>query len=171
MKKKETLSVPAPKMRSITDLLGQIDFSPDDVVRAASVNSALFVEAIEFRRQCLSGRTAAKMTLDRVEADTKLRIRRDAKANGDKITEAYIEELSLTNVAVRESLEAFAKADELDEYSKLVVEAFRMRRDCLRIVGDLMRNEIGLQGVIEAGAEQLSATRRKLRERFPGREE
>jgi hypothetical protein len=56
----------------------------------------------------------------------------------------------------------------MDEYSKLVVEAFRMRRDSLRIVGDLVRDEISIVRAVEQSAEKVQETRRKLKERFPG---
>jgi len=56
----------------------------------------------------------------------------------------------------------------MDEYSKLIVEAFRMRRDCLRIIGDLTRDDLSLQRASEESTEKMRETRRKLKEKFPG---
>jgi hypothetical protein len=154
--------------KTITDLLGKIDFSPDNVVAAAAENSVLFCEAIEFRRDALAERSRAKMDLEREQAQFDVEARRTAKSLGEKTTERQIESMSLLDDVIRERLEHFSKTEEMEEYTKLVVEAFRMRRDCLQIIGGLVRNELSMQSAYEAGAEKMTDQRRNLRERFPG---
>ena len=159
---------PAGRPISISLLLQSIDFSTDNVVEAAAKNPGLFVQAIEFRFQCLRKRNAAKMAWEKQMAQADLNIRKAARESGEKITERYIEEQVLLDSGVSFLAEQFSAADEMDEYSKLLVEAFRMRRDCLKIVGDLTRDELSLARAAEAGTERLEATRKKLREKFPG---
>ncbi len=167
MKTPEPKHVSRPSGRSIGALLGQIDFSPENVVQAASVNSVLFIEAVQHRYESLSKRTAAKMLMEQITAGKDLNLRAEARATGDKTTENQIKATLTMDPEVAEATEKFNKAEELDEYMKLVVEAFRMRRDCLQIVAGLVRNEMSAQSAYEAGAEKLSATRKKLRDRFP----
>ncbi len=158
---------PRKPRRTITSLLGQIDFSPENVVQAAVVNSVLFTEAVDHRYESLSKRTAAKMLMEQITAGKDLDLRKEARANGYKITERQIEANLTLDPDVAEAQRNFAKAEEMDEYMKLVVEAFRMRRDCLQIVASLVRNEMSAQTAYEAGAEKLTATRKRLREKFP----
>ena len=158
----------AKPRRTIAALLGQIDFSPDNVVQAAAVNSVLFVDAVGYRYDTLSKRTAAKMLMEQITAGKDLDLRKEARAKGDKITERQIETNLTLDPDVAEAQKNYSKAEELDEYMKLVVEAFRMRRDCLQIVAGLVRNEMSGQAAYEAGAEKLAPMRKRLRDQFPG---
>jgi hypothetical protein len=162
------MSTKAPKDSSVVTLLSKIDFSPDNVVGAAADQALLFVEAIQFRLSCLEKRSDAKMAWERIKAETELNIRKEYRDLGSKITEGNIDSLTLLDKSVSAAAKAYAEADVYDEYSKLVVEAFRMRRDCLRIVDDMTRDEVGLQRAAETGAEKMRDSRRKLRDRFPG---
>lgn len=153
----------------VAQLLKAIDFSAVNVVQAAAENPTLFVRAAEYRLTCLRARNAAKMEWEKAQAETDLAIRREARLTGDKITEALVSNQVTVNSTVAHYAVKFSEADELDEFSKLIIEAFRMRRDCLRIVGELTRDELSLARATEAGAEKLAVTRRKLKERFPGK--
>jgi len=156
------------KPTSITALLAKIDFSPDRVVDAAAENAVLFVEAIHYRLECLEDSTNTKMEWEKARAERSLEIRKEASDNGVKTTEAGVEALLLVDKRVSKLAQDRAKAEIQDEYSKLVVEAFRMRRDCLKIVGEMTRDEISLQRSAEAGAEKAAELRRRMKEKFPG---
>jgi hypothetical protein len=151
---------------NVRTLLNKIDFSPDNVVEAASVNPGLYVRAIEYRLQCLTEKSRQDMNHKRLRAETELEIRRHAKANDEKITEDHIKAKLLLNKDVSAAGEQAQQAETMDEYSKLVVEAFRMRRDSLRIVADMSRQEMNLGRALEANAD-LQETREKLRSKFP----
>lgn len=168
---KKATTVPLPETSPAAELLEEIGFSTDNVVGAAAVQPGLYVRAINFRYLAMRRRSAAKMAMEQMEAEVAQTLRREALADDRKITEAIIREGVVLDPDVAEKTRAFSDADEMDEYAKLVVEAFRMRRDCLRIVGDLTRDEMSLARAAEAGAEKLSATRQRLKERFPGGEE
>jgi len=151
-------------------LLGAIQIS-DDVAGSAVRCATLFVDAIEFRRECLEKRATAKLDMERAETEKSLALRREFRSVGDKATEKNLEELTSVSPRVRQKVDAFQKADAADEYSKLVIDAFRMWRDCLRMVTDLTRNEMSAQGALEAGQEKMRAVRQQLRERFAADED
>lgn len=155
----------------VRKLLTGIPFSSDDVIRAATENSVMFVDAIEFRRQQIWRRSTAKIAHERAEADAELRFRKKARDDGEKITEANIKALVLVDEDVTSAAAALAEAEELDEYSKLVVEVFRMRRDCLQIVKGLLADEWNSQRAVEAGAEKMREARETLRKRLPARKD
>jgi len=69
---------------------------------------------------------------------------------------------------VRKAADELAAAASYDEYSKLICDVFKMRRDCLKIVDEMTRDEIRQQGALEAGAEKMRAQRKVLRDKFPG---
>ncbi len=152
----------------VKKLLAGVEFNPDDVVTAAARNAVFFVDAAQFRLACMEKRAAAKLAHERVEAETSLAVRKYHKDLGDKITEGTVDATVLLTPAVKSAAEALSKADVYDEYSKLIVEVFRMRRDCLRIVDDMTRGEMAAQSAIEAGSEKMRGQREELRKRFPG---
>ncbi len=152
----------------VKKLLAGVEFNPDDVVTAAAMNAVLFVDAVTFRLACMEKRAAAKLAHERVEAETSLATRKFYKDLGEKTTEGNIDATVLLTPAVKAAADALSKADVYDEYSRLIVEVFRMRRDCLRIVDDMTRGELASQGAIEAGADKMRGRREELRKRFPG---
>jgi hypothetical protein len=62
------------------------------------------------------------------------------------------------------------RAEEGEEYSHLLVDAIRVRRDCLRMIADLVRQEISMQSAVEANRGPVDQLRAKLRARYPGEE-
>jgi hypothetical protein len=112
-------------------------------------------------------RTQAKMQLEAMQAELDAKMRKEARTNGEKITEKEIERNLTLDKSLRGACEGYAQAEEGEEFAKLLVEAFRMRRDCLKIVGDLTRDELSLQRAVEEGRAALKSTRDKAKERFP----
>ena len=168
-RKAPTKDMADPLVGSILDKLG---FSPDNVVQAASSNPLLFRDAIDFRQKCLSERTRAKAILERTEAECELAIRKDHRDRGEKITEGNIEILTTLDADVATAKDLFSKAEEADEYSRLIVEAVRMQRDCLKIVADLTWNDISIQRAVDNNSGKVNDTRERLRDarnaRYPG---
>jgi hypothetical protein len=156
---------------NVIELLDSIGFSPDNVVGAAAGQTGLFVKAINYRLACLQDKTRQDMDCKRISAEQELKIRKEAKANDEKLTESHIKSLLLVNKTVVASETQLAQAEAYDEYSKLVIEAFRMRRDCLKIVSENSRTEFYASGRTldaEVEAERLAVLRQRTRERFPG---
>ena len=159
------------RLLSVRELLVKIDFSPDNVVQAAAENSVLFSDAIDHRVKALEAKAAAKMSLESVQAEFDVEMRRTARELDEKITEKQIESAKLLDEVVNQHMTALVRAETMDEYMRLLLEAYRMRRDCLQIVAGLVRSDLSLQNANEVVAEKMAAIRQKMREKFPGRNE
>ena len=159
---------PSPTTIDPQGLLSKVDFEPENVVSAAAINSVLYVDAINYRLECLTRKSEAELTAKRAWAEAELVVRDTAAKAGEKITEGHVKALLTTDAYVSDTQRTFADAEALDEYSKLVVKVFEMRKDCLQIVSKWTHEEMRLGSIVDAAREQLSATRDKARSRFPG---
>ena len=151
-------------------LLKQVDFSSDNIVTAAAENSRLFLRAVTLRMQCVRESNAAKMGYEEARARLSLKLRAEAEAIGQKTTEKGIEALLLIDPDLITLATLRDRADEMEEYSKLVVEAFRMRRDCLEIIKGLVWDEMSLQRAAELNSGKLAELRARVRNKYPGQE-
>jgi hypothetical protein len=61
-----------------------------------------------------------------------------------------------------------AEADE--EFAKSLLEAYRMRHQCLRLASDLFYADISAGRAAESSVSRLTRARQDLRSRYPGRE-
>jgi hypothetical protein len=175
MKTKPSGSTSQPsqhKSVDVIELLNNVEFTPDNVVDAAAVNPVLFVRAISYRLECMQKKSRLEMDHKRICAEVELKTRHKASENGEKITENHIKSILTLDKTVSAAASALETAETFDEYSKLIVEVFRMRRDCLRIVSDMTRQELSLSGrAFDSETESMRATREKLHDRFPGSQE
>ena len=150
-------------------LLRSLDFQPETVVDAAVVNSRLFIEAAEYRMLCRGKLDDAKMQLEQARAEKSLSIRHRASVVGDKITEGGIEAKLTVDPEIMALTTALRTAERHDEYSKMLVEAYRMRRDCVDIVSRFTRDEMNRRAIQQETESTLTDIRRKLKEKYPGR--
>ncbi len=157
-----------PSAINIKKLLEGVEFDPDDVVGTAVKQGVLFTDAIQYRLDCMTAQKRAELAHKRIEAETSLAVRKQYKEAGDKITEDNVKALVLLNSKVRKAADEEATADVYDEYSKLVCEVFRMRRDCLQIVTKMTADEVREQRALQAGSDKMREQRNTLREKFPG---
>ena len=155
------------KRRPISEVIGRVAFDPANVIAAAAENSTLFADTIDYRVECMQRRADAKALFERVQAECDLRVRQEAYRADEKITEKQVASKVVLDPLVSQVQEKHNRAETLDEYAKLACELFRMRRDCLKIVGDLTRDGINAQAAIEQGNAKMADARRKLRQRFP----
>jgi hypothetical protein len=154
----------------IEELLEKLDFVDEDVVNAAKAQPTLFLTASRFRIQCMRLSTKAASKLETMRAEKSLAIRRKALSTAEKLTEGGISDKLRADEEVVKAQSACDKAKELEEFSKLVLDAYRMRRDALRIVSDLIGAEVFVQKHI-AGDNELSNAKKRLKEKYKRREE
>jgi hypothetical protein len=110
------------------------------------------------------------MELERLKADVELTIRNNAAVLGEKITEGGIKAHVISNPMVQKGQSDLAEAETEEEYSKLLLEAYRHRRDSLEVVGQQSGAERALSRMVQEGTEQdLAATRDRLRQKYPER--
>lgn len=155
----------------LEEILSGIGFSPENVIYAAAKHPVLFIKAIDYRRARLGERNAAEMLHKKTEAECSLRLRDEARKSDTKITEKGLETSVLLDEEVETAARQLMQAEEMDEYSRLLIEAYRMQRDCLKIVGELARNELSLQLAAEQEVGKMTAMREKVKTRFPASQE
>jgi len=158
----------APPPSPVLALLDKLAFSADDVIDASEKTPLLYREAIDLRYRTMEARSDAKRAWETLQAQRNLELRQEARANGDKITEDGVKAMLLLDPEIAPAAEVRDRTENADEYLKLVVKAFEMRRDCLEIVGFLVRGEMSVQKAVEANAGKIMATREKLRNKYPG---
>ncbi len=154
--------------RTVLHLLNSLDFQPQDVVRAAAENPRLFITAGEYRIACLRRAKAADMKVDKIAAETELDIRALANQRQEKVTEAHVKALLQLDDAFTTAKKELADFEADDEWAKLLVEAFRMRRDVIEVIGRLTGNEMAYSKALEQQAETMGDARRKLQNKYPG---
>lgn len=161
---------PAPTrfVPSIPKLLKALDFTPETIAQAATEQPGLFMVAAEYRVDKLRARATAAVAHERIRAEQSLKLRAEARESGEKLTEAGIQDHLAVNRYAQEAAGSLAAAEESEEFAKLLLEAYRMRRDCLRVVAELVGVEVAMQKAVEAGAQQLAKLRPKLQEKWPG---
>jgi hypothetical protein len=152
----------------VLKLLDCVGFSPENAVEAAAILPRLFVRAINFRLECLTEKSEAKLKAKRINAEVELDIRNEARVADEKITENHIKSKLVLDETVSKAERELERAETFDEYSKLVVEAFRIQRDALQVIKGLISDEIRQGRALDQESETLSSTREKLKDRFPG---
>lgn len=152
----------------VDDILQKIDFSPEDVVQAAAENTRLFRQAVDYRMEQVKRRNVAKMQQEEAEAEAELLLRADARDTGEKITENHIKAHLLVDPKLHDLREVRNHADEREEYSKLLIEMVKMRRDCLQIIQGLAMTEGSLRRAAESANAELAKIRSKAQARYPG---
>jgi len=144
----------------------QLPFSQETILQDAANQPLLFLKAIEHRVQCLREFLRAKVELDAIEAEAGMRAREALTELEEKITEKRVEELVKKDPERMAAVEKRLEAEAREEGSKLIVEVFRHRRDCLKLVGEMVSSEVSLQSALEAGNSRMADARRRARSRF-----
>jgi len=162
------------KELDVEALLDLVPFSPEGVLEAACGNTTLYVDAVRFRLKCLEDASTAKQAWERTYSEKELLLREElerkrANAPGKSATirEGDIKGLLDTDKVLVRLLEAHRRAEVFEEYSKLIVKVFEMRRDLLQTVGNMVSREYSSGKMAEQASAQMKLERRKLRKRFP----
>ncbi len=152
----------------INALLKKLDFSPENAMGANLEQPQLFEKAAEYRVGKMRKRIQAEAEKDRVRADVRLKLRKRHAESGDKMTEKYLDDLMDRNPLIREANRVFGEAEVEEEYAKLLLEVYRMRRDILRNVGELLNSQMSAHRAQELGKGKLAELSEKLRNKYPG---
>lgn len=152
----------------VEKLLSELDFSPESVIHTATRSARLFMDAAEYRIQCLRERNRTDRVADQTRADKALKLRGQAQALGEKLTEEGLKQMLLIEPSIIKAVEARDTAEEMDEWAKLLLEAFRMRDHDLEIIGRITGSEIAYSKALEAQAENQNTIRKNLKKKYPG---
>lgn len=146
------------------DLIDTLDFSDEDIESAATQQPGLFLEAARFRVQKMRQRAQAEFRLDLAAANRAVQLREIKSEDGKKVfTEPAIKERVMKTKKVRIIRRKMERAFEAEEFGKLLVEAFRQRKDAIKIVMDSRLAEVG--GDIKAARDESNKKLRKKLQR------
>src|SRR6185503_17348403 len=156
---------------NLEELINALDFSEERVVDAAKEQPRLFINASRYRVRKLRERIRSESRLKEVAASLSLRIRANLKALGGdtRITEGLIQARLYGKREYKEADAAVATATEYDEFSRLLVEAYRQRAAALRVVQEVMGIENAMAGRLqESDFDNLANLRKKVKAKYPG---
>ncbi|MDE2104401.1 MAG: hypothetical protein KGL39_44595 [Patescibacteria group bacterium] len=119
----------------VAALVDALDFHDEDVERAARAQPRLFLEASRYRVQKMRARVMLDTRLETVRAEAALHLR-DKRRNstGRALTEAAVRNYVDTHRKCGRVARKAQKAQVEEEFSKLLVEAFRQRAQALKII-------------------------------------
>lgn len=161
------------KQVDVEGLIEKLDFAEENVLEATRAQPGLFLEASRYRVKSMRRRAKALFELETSMADAALILRQKKNAQGKKeMTETAIKEKVMLNSVVKDARIRLDRAYEEEELAKLLVEAYRQRRDACRIIVDALGAEIQSEvklAQIEGERGDMTALKKKVREKFRGR--
>lgn len=147
-------------MKTVKELIEAVPIVSENVLVEAAAQPLLFIDAARFRVQKMRNRSQAMARYDSWCSKLGLHIRR-AKTGDKRVTEGEVKDRIQIHQTTRAYDEALQKAFAEEEFSKLLLEALRMRRDALRVIAEAQLAE----GTKEAAEIDRIAERRKLHKR------
>jgi hypothetical protein len=144
-------------MKPVSDIISGLAIVAENIDEEAIVQPLLFVEAARYRVYRMRVRAQAETALDQVTGELGLHIRARKAGGSERITNDYIKSRVQKHPRFRRLQSELQQAEQKEEFSKLLLEAYRMRRDAIKIVAEAQAAE-GLRQV--SGIERESATRR-----------
>jgi hypothetical protein len=151
-------------------LVKRLAFSNETILQDTASQPGLFIKAAEYRITCLRRLLRTKVQADAAEAQAGFRARGLLESRGEKTTEKRVQELVCTDQDYMDEQEARQQATIEEEASKLLVEAYRHRRDCLKLVVEMVSSEVSLQTAVETGQAKLERARKNIKEKYRGAE-
>jgi len=136
------------------DLAARLRIDSAELASELCDQPRLFFEANVRRVALTRERMNLELELKAARADALLRLREEHPGSTVQVLDAYVS----SDPVVRELEARLADVELREEESKVLVEAFRQRRECLSLLLDQNRAEIGLGGL-----------RRRIESKYPGR--
>lgn len=120
---------------SLAELIESLTIVSENIIAEAVRQPRLFIEAARYRVAKMRARTAAEMALEQYAGAVGLKIRahNDGK---ERLTVDHIKARIQRLPRHQELQTAVHEAEAREEFAKLLLEAFRQRRDALRIISD-----------------------------------
>lgn len=142
-----------PSLKSVLDALPIID---ENILAEAAFQPGKFIDASRYRVGRMRWRAYISAKLEALESQLGLAVRARGNADG-RVTEGYVKSKVQKNKQVRRLQSKVREAEQLEEFSKLILEAYRQRRDAIRIIADAELRE----GDKQSGEfERVTANRR-----------
>lgn len=118
---------------SLQTLVDKLAFSEEGTPTAALEQAKLYMAAASYRIKKMKERQEAEAAVDNMEVDVSLQVR--AKCVGKKgFTERYMNDMVSSNAKLRALRDVADKAKRLEEWAKLLLEAYEHRRGSLKVM-------------------------------------
>lgn len=157
-----------PNEKELKRLLDNLHFEEAQAVHAAASQASLFFEACKVQTHAMKQRMVAQRNLEILKATLLLRARNESLGRGEKIGQKILDAMVLSDPEFLTAHRRLEKAEEYEATAKLLVEAYRQRREALRIVGDQNRAEFG--AIRSMSSVDVSGLRKQLMKKYPGME-
>jgi len=139
-------------------LIQSLALVDENILAEAARQPILFIDAARYRVAAMRGRAQAAAELDATRSRVALVLRaRNSTAGEKKMTDAGVKDKVETQTVVRTLRGSMERAYEVEELSKLILEAYRMRRDAIRVIAETQIAE-GMRGSKEV--ERIEQTRK-----------
>ncbi len=158
------------KKLTLDQLVDALDFVPEDVTMAAAQQPALFDQVSEYRIAKLQAKIEANSRLEVAKSKLSLDLRKEARNDGERLTEANLVDLIRSDRSIRKLQSEADQAEVADESAKLLLEAYRQRKSCLEIIGYLATSGLGAKVAAEMTAGEIAALRKRVSAKYPGRD-
>lgn len=141
-------------------LIARLPLVDENILGEAAKQPILFVDAMRYRVAAMKRRAEAQAEFDYMRSRIALAIRAKRTELGEKVTEATLNARVEKHPKIREMRAAVERAFEAEEFAKLMLEAYRMRRDAIRVIAEAQIAE-GMRGSHELERIQQGARIRK----------
>jgi hypothetical protein len=127
-------------------LISRLALVDENIMAEAAKQPILFIDAVRYRVSAMRARAQANAELDYRRSRIALTIRARKDAAGEKkFTEAALKEKVESQTVIRELRAKMERSYESEELAKLILEAYRMRRDAIRVIAESQIAE-GMRG-------------------------
>ncbi len=153
---------------SVKELVKRLAYTEESVMLAGQDQASLFKIAADHRIAAYRALQYAQNQLDQLKAATELAYRAEAVALGEKMTDSIAEAKVASDPKVVELQQKLSDAKTEDESMKLLLEAYRQRRDSLEVVAQWRGAAYRAQQAVELGTSELQKVRRNLDAKYSG---
>ncbi len=129
-------------LSGIVDILVKgLDFDHSDLIAGISDQLRLFETASRYRISKMEARMLLDSKYELLRSEVAAAFRESCTERGEKFTVDSVKEAVTSEQSIQDLRAKLETAEREEEYSKLLLEAFRQRRDMLRMVVDLSKGE------------------------------
>lgn len=139
----------------IQELIDNLDFQDEQIIASARMQPTLFLKATRFRIQKMRELAAAEANDKLVRSQKSLALRQKYRNSSERMTEAAIAAMVSKKSEVQEADRALADAEQAEEFAKLLLEAYRQRRDVLEVISRVVGAEAYIGNRHHGELEQL----------------
>ncbi len=123
-------------MAEIDRLIENLGIVDANILHEAARQPHLFIDASRYRVDCMRDRAQADARVAYLSARIATLIRQRYRDAGRKISEAQVKEQVAQNKKLREAQAHADNADAEEEFAKLLLDAYKQRRDAIRVTAE-----------------------------------